>query len=224
LPSYQQTDIEIDLSQQEDVYLIRADEGVSIAPRPGSVQTIDIPVVQSLEIEGYVQELQQNGSLANKARVPVLLKDSSGTVIKQVTSEFDGYFLITEIIPKRYKLEIDPTYLRNFNYQQGTSIEVEGNESGVLANQKLILRKAFELNGFSAELASFSRLESLRSYWRILSQRFPNIMQRRYFYSKSESGYQLYVGFDKDPLQAESTCAELTAERVMCSVKPITRR
>ena len=98
LPSYQQTDIEIDLSQQEDVYLIRADEGVSIAPRPGSVQTIDIPVVQSLEIEGYVQELQQNGSLANKARVPVLLKDSSGTVIKQVTSEFDGYFLITEII------------------------------------------------------------------------------------------------------------------------------
>ena len=224
LPSYQQTDLEIDLSQQEDVYLIRADEGVSIAPRPGSVQTIDIPVVQSLEIEGYVQELQQNGSLANKARVPVLLKDSSGTVIKQVTSEFDGYFLITEIIPKRYKLEIDPTYLRNFNYQQGTSIEVEGNESGVLANQKLILRKAFELNGFSAELASFSRLESLRSYWRILSQRFPNIMQRRYFYSKSESGYQLYVGFDKDPLQAESTCAELTAERVMCSVKPITRR
>ena len=224
LPSYQQTDIEIDLSQQEDVYLIRADEGVSIAPRPGSVQTIDIPVVQSLEIEGYVQELQQNGSLANKARVPVLLKDSSGTVIKQVTSEFDGYFLITEIIPKRYKLEIDPTYLRNFNYQQGTSIEVEGNESGVLANQKLILRKAFELNGFSAELASFSRLESLRSYWRILSQRFPNIMQRRYFYSKSESEYQLYVGFDKDPMQAESTCAELTAERVMCSVKPITRR
>lgn len=224
LPSYQKTDIKIDLSKQIEGFLVRADAGVSIAPRPGALQTIDIPVVKSLEIEGYVKELQQNGNLANKARVPLLLKDSSGAIIKEVTSEFDGYFLITEIVPKPYTLEIDPTYLRNFNYQQGTSITLGGSETGVLANQNLTLRKAFELKGFSAELALFSRLESLRSYWQILSQRFPNIVKQRYFYSKTDSGYQLYVGFDEKPQQANSICTELNAGKIMCSVKAITRR
>ena len=224
LPSYQKTDIKIDLSKQEEGFLIRADEGVSIAPRPGALQTIDIPVVQSLEIEGYAQELQRNGDLINKARVPILLKDLSGKTIKEVTSEFDGYFLITEIVPQPYTLEIDPAYLSDFSYQLSTSITLNGTETGVLDNQNLTLRKAFELNGFSAELASFSHIESLRGYWKILTHRFPNLIQRRYFYSKTESGYQLYVGFDEEPKQANSICAELTAGKVTCSVKAITRR
>ncbi|RUM56273.1 MAG: hypothetical protein DSY86_00690, partial [Marinomonas sp.] len=190
----------------------------------GALQTIDIPVVQSLEIEGYAQELQRNGDLINKARVPILLKDLSGKTIKEVTSEFDGYFLITEIVPQPYTLEIDPAYLRDFSYQLSTSITLNGTETGVLDNQNLTLRKAFELNGFSAELASFSHIESLRGYWKILTHRFPNLIQRRYFYSKTESGYQLYVGFDEEPKQANSICAELTAGKVTCSVKAITRR
>ncbi|WP_425642932.1 SPOR domain-containing protein [Marinomonas gallaica] len=224
LPSYQQTDIDIDLRQLDDPYLIRADQGVSIAPRPGSVQTLDIPVVPSLEIEGYVKELQQNGNLANKARVPVLLKDASGTVIKEVTSEFDGYFLITEIVPKAYTLEIDPVYLRNFKFQQGTQIPLTGAESGILAEQNLILRKSFGVHGYSAQLASFSRLESLRGYWRILTKRLPEITQYRYFYNQTAAGYQLYVGFSEDNQEANSLCTLLTENGVDCAVTGITRR
>lgn len=224
LPSYQQTDIEIDLSELDDPYLIRANKGVSIAPRPGSIQTLDIPVVPSLEIEGYVKELQQNGNLANRARVPVLLKDTSGAVIEEVISEFDGYFLMTGIVPQAYTLEIDPAYLRNFNFQQGSQISLTGEESGVLAEQNLILRKSFELQGYSAQLASFSGLESLRGYWRILSKRLPEITQYRYFYKRTESGYQLYVGFSQGKQEANSICVFLTDHNVDCTVTSITRR
>ncbi|WP_067096916.1 hypothetical protein [Marinomonas atlantica] len=224
LPSYQQTDINIDLSQLDDPYLIRADQGVSIAPRPGSIQTLDIPVVPSVEIEGYVKELQQNGNLANKARVPVLLKDASGAVIEEVTSEFDGYFLITEIVPKAYTLEIDPAYLRNFNFQQGTQISLLGDESGILEEQNLILRKSFEIKGYSSLLATFSRLESLRSYWRILSKRLPEITQNRYFFNQTEAGFQLYIGFSTDDHQAKKLCTLLTKNGVNCAVTSITRR
>ncbi|WP_417552132.1 hypothetical protein [Marinomonas fungiae] len=224
LPSYQQTDIDIDLSKLDDPYLIRANQGVSIAPRPGSIQTLDIPVVPSLEIEGYVKELQQNGNLTNRARVPVLLKDTSGAVVEEVISEFDGYFLMTGIVPQAYTLEIDPTYLRNFNFQHGSQIPLTGEESGVLAEQNLILRKSFELQGYSAQLASFSRLESLRGYWRILSKRLPEIAQYRYFYNRTESGYQLYVGFSKDKQEASSICVFLADHNVDCDVTSITRR
>lgn len=224
LPGYQQTDIAIDLSTQKEGYLIRADEGVSIIPRPGSLQTLDIPVVRSLEVEGYIQELQQNGNLSNKSRVPVQLKDPSGKVVKEVISEFDGYFLITDIVPKAYFLEIDPNYLKNFSYQQATRIALSGEEYGSLAGQNLTLRKAFEVHGFSAQLATFNRLESLRSYWKILSKRLPKLVKSRYFYEQNESGYQLYVGFSEDQKDAEDICSQLKKQDVACSVKDIVRR
>lgn len=223
LPAYRQTDIEIDVTTLPDPYMIRGDEGVSLSPRPGAIQQVDIPVVTSLEIEGYVYELNETGEQKSIAYAPVEIKDESGQVVATTLSEYDGYYLLTDLVPHHYTINIEPEYIQNKHYLSPAPITMDNAQSGVVSNQNLTLRKAFNVKGFSAQLAQFRQLEALRSYWKILSKAHPKLMQYHYFYTRSKQGYQLYIGFSEQPNDAQTICTLLRESSISCQVSNITR-
>ncbi len=81
LPAYRITDIELEIGSLEDPYWMPSRPGISITPRPG-VETLDIPVVTTGEIEGIVYLEDGHGGEKPAAYAPLVLLDEQGKVVQ----------------------------------------------------------------------------------------------------------------------------------------------
>ena len=82
--------------------------GISITPRPG-VETLDIPVVTTGEIEGMVYLEDGHGGEKPAAYAPLVLLDEQGKVV-QGESEYNGFYLFMNVLPGKFRVEIDKQY------------------------------------------------------------------------------------------------------------------
>ncbi len=110
LPSNGRTDLEIVESSLPDPFWVPARAGIGLAVRPGAHWTAEFPVVETGEIDGTVT-LGGDRSGEPVSAVAVQLLDSTGKVIEERKSQFDGFFLFTRIPPARYSLRISPEQL-----------------------------------------------------------------------------------------------------------------
>lgn len=110
LPKNKPTDLVLDKDTLEDPFWEPSAQGVSIVPRPGHVQEIEIPVVTTGEIDGTLLTETEAGTETPMANIPVQLVDGSGKVVQTVRSEHDGFYYFQKVFPGTYSIQIDPDH------------------------------------------------------------------------------------------------------------------
>ncbi|MDR3692574.1 MAG: carboxypeptidase-like regulatory domain-containing protein [Fimbriimonas sp.] len=96
LAAYQPADIKVVEASMENPLMISALPGLRITPRPGNVQTIDMPVIATAEVAGTVYTLQDR-RLSAASGVLVEVIDRDGRVVLSQRSAFDGYYSISRV-------------------------------------------------------------------------------------------------------------------------------
>lgn len=118
LPKNRITDVKLELDSLEDPFWLPLNEGFSFMPRPGLVESFDIPIVTSGEIDGIIYIENQDKTSKAGRYVPLELIDEDGGIFQSTNSEFDGFYLFSSIKPGKYNIRIKPSYLLNKNLVQ----------------------------------------------------------------------------------------------------------
>lgn len=132
LRKHNPTDIVLDKATLEDPFWEPMEQGRSIVPRPGHVEPIDIPVVSTGEIDGFLLTHTQAGKEKPLANVNIQLLDKEGKVARETRSEYDGYYYFNKILPGKYSVGIHPDDLEALG-MAGQPIPVEIDTQGMVA-------------------------------------------------------------------------------------------
>ena len=144
LSSYQPSDIAIDTRTLEDPYWVPERPGVKVVPRPGKTVVVDFPVVPTGEIDGTVL-LQRGGAATEVANVQLQLLDESGTVVRSIKTEFDGFYLFDRVTPGHYRVRVAPEQEKRLRLETPPPIDVAINTDGnVVSNLDLVLERKGE--------------------------------------------------------------------------------
>jgi hypothetical protein len=90
-------------STLEDPLWSPALEGMRIVPRPGQAMQLDFPIFTSGEIDGTVY-LVRNGREVPAGKVKIEVVDERGRVIKTASTEYDGFYVISNIPLGNYRI------------------------------------------------------------------------------------------------------------------------
>ena len=219
------TDIVLDRRSLDDPFLMNTIPGVSVTPRAGHLDTLDFPVVQSGELEGVVYATNASGEENVATYAPIRLFDSQGNLVKSTVTEFDGYYLFTDLLPDNYQIRIDNTYLDNKNLRAGKVMEVSLASAGEIINGADFTLHAREAAaGYVVSVGEFNSLEILKAYWQILTTKVINIVDPKPFYFKPPGSdkYTLNVAFYPKQEYAEAICARFTTKNITCNIAPFT--
>jgi hypothetical protein len=102
LEPFQPVLIGIDASSLPDPYVLPANSGIVVTPRPGVSITIDLPLSSAGEVDGTL--LRDGGTPIEG--VDLELIDVEGRVARKTRSDFDGFFLFEGVPYGRYSLHI----------------------------------------------------------------------------------------------------------------------
>jgi hypothetical protein len=97
------TNLAIATSTLEDPLWSPALEGMRIVPRPGQAMQLDFPIFTSGEIDGTVY-LSRDGKEVAAGRVKIEVVDERGRVVKTATTEYDGFYVISNIPLGNYRI------------------------------------------------------------------------------------------------------------------------
>ena len=220
LNTFRKTDIKLDRSTIEEPFLSPIIEGVSILPRSGFIDSIDYPLIRVSEIEGFVQ---YNHPDLNNHIPPLTLHliNQSTNEVLQTRTEFDGYYYFAEIRPGKYLLQIDAADLQKLYIRDIEPVPITISASGsfeTVPTITMIERRAYR--GFTSRIATFSSLRLLKAYYSSLKTlNAANIDQQRAFFTESEDGYHLNLGFYADNISAENICDEWRLLNMACEVQ-----
>ncbi|WP_291329883.1 hypothetical protein [Desulfovibrio sp. UCD-KL4C] len=142
LPPLHSTDISVDEDMLKDIRLAPKG-GIAITPREGKVYNLEFPLHVCGEIDGYAYRIVDDKT-KGRSQVPIQLLDKDNKVIDHAWTEQDGFFAIAKILPGRYKLRIDPEYLKKKSHPKttlsGTTVEnIEINKDGNIVSDAFLL-------------------------------------------------------------------------------------
>ena len=107
LDPYQRTNVSVAEQSLIDPYM-KPTGGVSFVPRPGHMDEIDLPVVETAEAEGTLQLGADSGPRPLPG-IKIRLLDAKGDVVQETVSAYDGYFYYSKLLPGHYTVAIDPS-------------------------------------------------------------------------------------------------------------------
>jgi hypothetical protein len=145
MPEHKPVNLAINQSTLEDPLWTAALDGMRIVPRPGQAMQLDFPIFTSGEIDGTVY-LVKNDKAAPAGRVLVEVVDQQGRVVKTSRTEYDGFYVISNIPLGEYTVRVSPAQMKKLSLQVDNipAIAITGDnqfESGVdftLLEKKLI--------------------------------------------------------------------------------------
>jgi hypothetical protein len=114
LEPYQRTNISVNEASLTDPYM-KPVGGTSFVPRPGHMESIDLPVVETAEAEGALQ-LADPTAPRPLPGIKIELLDASGKVVQDTISAYDGYFYFSKLVPGHYSVAIDQSTGRAASY------------------------------------------------------------------------------------------------------------
>ncbi len=97
----------VDARSLPDPFLVPGHTGLRIQPRTGRVVHLDIPVVSSGEVAGTIFRYAADDDVP-AAGIEVELHDETERVVGRTRSLSDGFYLIEQIPPGRYWLQLGP--------------------------------------------------------------------------------------------------------------------
>jgi hypothetical protein len=139
LPGRRYADIALDMSTLEDPQWTAQRPGVRLLPRPGRVAEIDVPVVQTAEIEGTVY-LNEESDRRGIGDAVVELVNSQGKVVGETLSAADGIYVMPNVAPGVYELRISPEQLRRLGLRSSAPhrIAISGDAALVIDRDFLV--------------------------------------------------------------------------------------
>jgi hypothetical protein len=128
LSSYRHTKLRVERQSLEDPFWVPTREGFEIVARPGKTALMEIAVTPTGEIEGTVY-LRNGAAVGPAANVTVQLLDAAGGIVREVRSEFDGFYLFDFVPPAPYRVEVEPEQIRRASLEPPLAhqVTVEGN-------------------------------------------------------------------------------------------------
>ena len=116
VPEYRPVNLAINESTLGDPLWTAALDGMRIVPRPGQAMQLDFPIFTSGEIDGTAYLIRGDKEIP-AGRVKVEIVDKQGRVIRFVTTEYDGFYVISNIPLGEYTVRISPVQLNELNLQ-----------------------------------------------------------------------------------------------------------
>ena len=120
VPEHRPVNLAINTSTLDDPLWTTALDGMRIVPRPGQAMQLDFPIFTSGEIDGTIY-LIRNEQTIPAGRVKVEVVSQQGQVIRSTTTEYDGFYVISNIPLGTYSVRVSPSQMSSLNLQ--TEIE-----------------------------------------------------------------------------------------------------
>ncbi|MHA1539863.1 MAG: prealbumin-like fold domain-containing protein [Alphaproteobacteria bacterium] len=141
---YQDLYVAIDQrSLEADFSWLPAKKRFKINHRPGAILSLDMPIVQTGDLEGTVF-MEHRGKLLKAKGFTVIVFDiNNNPILKQETEE-DGYFLFERLPLGRYTLKFEEEQLAEFNYAQAPQKFTLTTQRPQTIIDRIVLRKIVE--------------------------------------------------------------------------------
>lgn len=132
-----QGNIPVDIAptvESVDPLLRFTEEKYTLKPIPATGHTLNIPLVPIIFIMGEVTFKDDEVSYADKAKslqqVKIYIKDGD-KIISSGTAEYDGFFIVEDIIPGEYTVEAKYLGQKDYKIKEKTyTLKVESGEAG----------------------------------------------------------------------------------------------
>lgn len=122
LQQHKPTNLAIAMETLSDPLWTAALDGVRIIPRPGQTIKINFPIFTSGEIDGTAY-LEKDGRRIGVGNVNMELVDENGRVIKHIQTEYDGFYVISNIPLGKYSVRVSPQQLQELGLRsESTSV------------------------------------------------------------------------------------------------------
>ena len=109
LPAGERVNLAIDRASVEDPQQTPIKKGIRLLSRPGKVSKIDFPFVVTTEIDGNIFYYRgAKSTAASNLKLELVDFSDPETVISRSTTAFDGYYILPEVPPGKYILQIEP--------------------------------------------------------------------------------------------------------------------
>lgn len=178
LDTYEPVNFEIDQATLIDPYWTATPDGVEVTLRPGVPGHVDFAVVTTGEIDGIVY--QNDGQWSKPVKdVIIQLLDKDGDIVREVQSQYDGFYLVEFIRPGTYTLRVDPEQLTRLELPDVAPRTVEiGQDGTVLNGEDFVIGEAA---GGKLEarvlLASFNSVDDARKAWEEIRSALPDVFE-----------------------------------------------
>lgn len=223
------TDIVVDESTLDGPFMITAIPGVAIKARKGFVETVDLPVVKAGELEGIIYLKDTEGTSNPAPYIMLNLIDKNEKITASTRSEFDGYYLFTNIKPGTYQVKVDESYIDRRGLKEAKKRLDFSSDGDVIAGVDFVLRPLDEANGYIASAGHFTTPTMLKLYYHILRNKLGGQFIQTPFYIKQpdKQGYILGLAyFEGNPvtgkaaqLKALEACEKLAPYNIHCDVQ-----
>lgn len=164
----------VDKGSLEDPYWLADPDGVEVVLRPGVTGEMKVAVVTTGEIDGTVY--RRRGDWADPvADVNMQLVDTTGKVVKEVRSAYDGFYLLDYVRPGKYTLRADPEQIARLELQSPEPVAVEIAGDGTVINGKdFFLDRVRGERTYRVLLSSFLSRDAALEAWAKLKAELPN--------------------------------------------------
>ncbi|MBU0912295.1 MAG: SPOR domain-containing protein [Gammaproteobacteria bacterium] len=214
------TDIVVDRSSLEDDRMVSTIPGFSISSRKGFWEPLELPVSRTAEIEGKVYFYDENEVQQPATYVGVHLINKAGETVNTTQTEYDGYYLFTDVLPGFYRVEIDKRSSRRKSLRDTDPLvfAVRGGVD-ILDGTTIVMQQAQLEPGYAVTMGRFNSAVLLKTYWSLVSKTGMNVAKLKPFYIQNDGKHHLYAGFYKDKTTADELCNRLAKRGFSCSVK-----
>lgn len=139
LQPYKPTDIEIDEESLEDPFMMPSTKGSAILPRPGHFNQMEFPIVSTGEIDGTVYFVDKDGTSAGHANIKLELVDSQQEIVREIHTEYDGFYLFEKVLPGNYNLRVSPEDMDKVFLAENHQITI-GNDGTIVSGKDIVLQ------------------------------------------------------------------------------------
>jgi hypothetical protein len=175
LDTFKPVDFEIDQATLEDPYWISTPEGIEVTLRPGVPGHVDFAVVTTGEVDGVIYQQKDQWS-EPVADVVIQLLSINGDIVREVRSQYDGFFLLEFIRPGSYTMRIDPEQLARLNLPAVPPRSIQIGQDGTILNGEDFVIGDIDKSTIEARvlLASFTTVEEAEKAWAEITAALPN--------------------------------------------------
>lgn len=116
IPEHRPVNLAIKKATLSDPLWTAALDGMRIVPRPGQAMQLDFPIFTNGEIDGTVYLIRDDKEIP-AGRVKVEVVNELGRVVRSATTEYDGFYVISNIPLGSYSVRVSPAQLSELGLQ-----------------------------------------------------------------------------------------------------------
>ncbi|MDZ4261239.1 MAG: hypothetical protein U1B30_02780, partial [Pseudomonadota bacterium] len=199
LPIYQQTDLAIATDTLEDPLWKPQLRGIRLVPRPGHTTRIDFPITITSEIDGTVY-LQKGSHQQELADVSVELVAADDSIVQNVTSAYDGFYVISAIQAGNYTLRVNPAQLQKHKLQSHAPLPIKVGNSGNFINSINMLLSTTEIQTVEDKANMVSAAEPGAAHENSTLPQNDNLIDQYHIVQKDDWTWKiarLHLGYNK---------------------------